>query len=208
MQTRQESGMSKLTYPLFVLLSLGVAVYALAAYLLFPLGSLVHPDMMISFNSHAAGVYTHIFASLIALTLGPFQFSARLRQTHLHLHRYSGRTYLLAVLLGGIAGLYIAQIAFGGLVSRTGFSLLAILWLFTGTKAFIAIMAGDIATHRKWMIRNMALTFAAVTLRIYLGLFSGIGWEFESFYPWLSWLCWVPNLLLAEMIFIRSQALS
>ena len=48
------------------------------------------------------------------------------------------------------------------------------------------------------MIRNYALTFAGVTIRIYLGLFFASGLKFEEFYPSLAWLCWVPNLILVE----------
>jgi hypothetical protein len=49
------------------------------------------------------------------------------------------------------------------------------------------------------MIRSYALTFAAVTLRIWLPLFqNGFGMEFISAYVIIAWLCWVPNLLWAE----------
>jgi hypothetical protein len=51
------------------------------------------------------------------------------------------------------------------------------------------------------MVRNFALTFAAVTLRLYLGVFMAAGARFEDVYPLLAWLCWVPNLLLAEWLF-------
>ena len=61
-------------------LAIGVALYAAVAYGLLPLGSLVHPDMKVNFLQHSVGIYTHIFASIVALVLGPFQFSARLRQ--------------------------------------------------------------------------------------------------------------------------------
>jgi hypothetical protein len=50
------------------------------------------------------------------------------------------------------------------------------------------------------MIINFALTFAAVTLRIGLGIGFGSGIPFEIFYPYLAWICWVPNLLFALMI--------
>src|SRR5687768_16562857 len=56
------------------LLAFGVAAYAVLAYSLLPLGSLVHPDMRASFLAHEVGIYAHIFASVVALSLGPFQF--------------------------------------------------------------------------------------------------------------------------------------
>ena len=187
---------------LLYFLAIGVALYAAVAYGLFPLGSLVHPGMKATFRAHPVGIYTHVFASMLALALGPFQFSSKLRQKHISLHRWSGRVYLsIGVLIGGISGLYMARFAFGGFVSHAGFTLLALGWLFTGVMAYVAIRRRDIESHRRWMVRNFSLTFAAVTLRIYLGAFFAAGLKFEDFYPLVSWLCWVPNLLLAERLF-------
>ena len=181
---------------LLYFLSISVAAYALVAYAVVPLGDLVHPDMKAAFRAHPFGIYAHIFCSLIALALGPFQFAGGLREKYRTFHRWSGRVYLsIGVLVGGLSGLYMAQFAFGGIVSRLGFSLLAIAWLTTGLLAYLAIRRGDVDTHRRWMIVNFSLTFAAVTLRIYLGIFFALGMRFEEFYPIVSWLCWVPNLL-------------
>lgn len=189
-------------YVLMAVLALGVGLYAVVAYGLFPLGVLVHPDMKSAFQTHAIGIYLHVFASIAALALGPLQFSNRLRQARPALHRWSGRIYLsIGVLIGGASGLYMAQFAFGGWMARTGFSALALCWLFTGFMAYRAIRRGDIQNHRRWMRRNFALTFAAVTLRIYLGLSVAAGIQFEQAYPVIAWLCWVPNLFFVEWWF-------
>lgn len=60
---------------LLYFLALGVAGYTVVAYGLLPLGSLVHPDMRVNFLTHSLGIYTHAFASTVAMALGPFQFS-------------------------------------------------------------------------------------------------------------------------------------
>jgi hypothetical protein len=49
------------------------------------------------------------------------------------------------------------------------------------------------------MIRSFALTFAAVTLRLYLPFPMIWGFEFIEGYRIIAWLCWVPNLLIAEL---------
>ena len=180
-------------------LSLGVAAYALVAYGLLPLGALLHPEMKASFLAHALAIRLHIFAAIFALVLGPFQFSARLRARHPRAHRLMGRLYLgVGVLVGGASGLYMAQFAFGGIVSRLGFSLLAIAWLYTGYRAYAAIRRGEVAAHREWMVRNFALSFAAVMLRLYLPASMASGIAFETAYPAIAWLCWVPNLAAVE----------
>jgi hypothetical protein len=57
------------------------------------------------------------------------------------------------------------------------------------------------------MIRNFALSLAAVTLRNELPLMLfALHWSFHVSYITVSWLCWVPNLLIAEwMIHRRKQ---
>jgi uncharacterized membrane protein len=185
-----------------VVLSLAVAGYAVAVYGFLPLGTTIHPDMRAAFEAHRAGIYLHIFAAAVALVLGPFQFSVRLRTTRPALHRWLGRFYLgIGVLIGGLAGLYMAFHAFGGLTARLGFGGLAIAWLYTGLRAYRAIRARDVACHRRWMVRNFALSFAAVTLRLWLPSAMVSGIPFENAYPVIAWLCWVPNLVAAEILF-------
>jgi uncharacterized membrane protein (DUF2068 family) len=106
----------------------------------------------------------------------------------------------VGVLVGGLSGLYLAAGAFGGPAARLGFATLALAWLFTGWKAYSAIRAGDVASHRAWMLRNFALTFAAVTLRIYLPVSMLAGIPFEVAYPAIAWLCWVPNLMAVLLL--------
>ena len=196
--------MKKIVWWSMFVSSVMVAGYALFAYLALPLGEVVHPDMKVAFEQNTIIIYTHIFGSLVALVIGPVQFLASIRLKYIQLHRWSGRVYLVVgVLFGGIAGFVMAQHAFGGLVAKVGFTSSAVVWIFTGSMAFYSILKGDIYTHRRWMVRNFSLTFSAVTLRIYLGVFMALGVPFSDFYPLLAWLSWVPNILLAEWIFNR-----
>ena len=53
--------------------------------------------------------------------------------------------------------------------------------------------------HRRWMVRSLAMTFAAVTLRIYMPLAGVLGFDLMRAYPAIAWLCWVPNAVLVEL---------
>ena len=188
------------------LLSIGVAGYALVVYGFFPLGALLHPEMRATYTIYPAAIYAHILGSAVALIIGPIQFWTRLRNQRPQLHRWLGRCYLLiGVGIGGSAGLFMAFHAFGGLPARLGFGCLAVLWLYSGYRAYRAIRARNIAAHRRWMVRNFALTFAAVMLRLYLPAAMVAGFAFESAYPVIAWLCWVPNLFTAELMFNRQR---
>jgi len=48
------------------------------------------------------------------------------------------------------------------------------------------------------MMRNFAMAFGAVTLRIYLGALTASGASFIEAYQTVSWLAWVPNLVIVE----------
>lgn len=192
---------------LLMLLSLGVAGYALAAYLALPLGTLVHPDMRAAFEAQPGAVYTHIVAGSVALVLAPWQFVARWRARQPRVHRWTGRAYLLlGVLPASVAGFVMALQAQGGAVGRWGFGLLAVLWLASALQAWAAIRRGDVAAHRRWMVRNVALTLAAVTLRLWLPGAMVLNLPFQPAYAVIAWACWVPNLLVAELMLRRRPA--
>ena len=189
------------SFVVLAVLCFGVAGYALVGYGFGPLGARVHPQMRAAFEAHAFAIQAHIFASALALLIGPFQFSMRLRAARPVLHRWMGRVYLgVAVLLGGSAGLYMSLHAFGGLPGKLGFGCLALAWLYTGLRAYVSVRAGRIDAHRQWMIRNFALAFAAVTLRIYLPASFALRIPFELAYPVIAWACWLPNLLVAQWL--------
>lgn len=161
----------------------------------------MHPEMKASFAGNALGLYIHVFAAITALVIGPLQFSARFRTRNALWHRRLGKIYLaFGVGVGGLSGLYLAFFAFGGVPARIGFAMLALAWLYTGWRAYTAIRAGDVASHRGWMMRNFALTFAAVTLRLYLPMAMLAGAPFEAAYAAIAWLCWVPNLAIAHLM--------
>lgn len=195
-------------FAIMVVLAVGVAAYAAVAYLWFPPGSFVHPDMQLTFQQHLLGIYTHVFASLVALAIGPLQFVRRLREQRPRLHRWVGRVYLVGVGLGGVSAAYMALFAQGGWVGKLGFSVLACLWLFTAFRGYEAIRRGAVEAHRRWMIRNYALTLSAVTIRLYLPLATVGIIPFEIGYAVITWLCWVPNLIIVEKWLLKRHRAS
>ncbi|MBX9738129.1 MAG: DUF2306 domain-containing protein, partial [Phycisphaerales bacterium] len=186
---------------------LAVGAYAIINYTARPLGAGVHPDMRAVYEARPVPILTHIFCSSLAIILGPIQFIPGIRRRWPAAHRWAGRIYLgVGVLIGGLAALYIAPFAFGGLVSTTGFAALALAWLYTGARAYATARARDFPAHRRWMIRNFAITLAAVTLRIGLGVGFATGLPFEIFYPVLAWVSWIPNVAVAEWMIRRERA--
>jgi uncharacterized membrane protein len=150
-------------------------------------------------------MYAHLGGGAVALLTGVFQFNSELRSRFLTLHRNMGRIYLVSVFLSGGAGLVMATVSDGGLSTHFGFGLLAVLWLISSFMAYLRVRQKDIVNHRRWMIRSYSLTLAAVTLRLWIPILSASGAEFESVYLTVSWLAWVPNLVIAEWVILRPR---
>lgn len=201
-----------------VLSSLAIAVFAVVPYLTASLADLSDAGVGLAdtYDGRPAVVqaafYAHIVAGGLALVVGPFQFWRGLRDRHRSVHRWIGRGYLAAVAIAGVAGLVIAPFSEAGLAGLVGFGTLAVLWLATTWRAYRAIRSGDVANHRAWMMRNFALTYAAVTLRLWLGLLLGLqalpgGFDFDAAfanaYGVVPFLAWLPNLVVAEWLIRR-----
>ncbi len=166
------------------------------------------PIWLVENKFYLLAFYVHVFLGGTALISGFSQFFPKLRKKKLGLHRTLGKIYVLAVFLSGIAGLIIAYFATGGIIPVLGFGGLALFWLYTTANAYLTIRKKLVVDHQKWMIRSYALCFAAVTLRIYLPIFIGFfEMGFIPSYKIIAWLCWVPNLLIAEFLIIRKMKL-
>jgi uncharacterized membrane protein len=193
------------SWPVVILaaLSVPIALYGLA----FTFVPSLNPDFHGRLMSMPWYGAAHFVGGGVALLIGAFQFSAWLRQRHRQVHRWIGRVYLGGVLVGGVGGFGIAAIAHGGGPTQAGFTLLAALWLYSAARAYGAIRGGDVDAHRRWMIRNFALTFGAVTLRIELGVLTNVlGWSFDEAYVTVAWLSWVGNLVVAEWWLLQRQS--
>ena len=183
---------------LMLLLSAVIALYGMTYFLRLPGDE--------HFARYIFPLRLHIAGGIGALLAGPWQFSQRLRARALNFHRWLGRFYLMEVLLGSVAGFAMATVSEEGVATHLGFGALAVLWFFTGLQAYRRVRQGEIEAHRAWMTRNFALSLAAVTLRVELPfMLAALHWPFPRSYIIVSWLCWVPNVFVAEWM-VRRRA--
>ena len=167
------------------------------------------PDQLLDSALWNTAFYGHIIFGGISLLIGWVQFRSSWRRRFRRLHETIGMIYLICVSLSGICSLFLAVNAEGGLPARSGFFFLGLAWLFTTYSAYIFLLRGNYMNHGNWMVRSYAVTFAAVMLRIWLPLFGAVlQMPFEEAYPIIAWLCWVPNLFVAEWIVIRRNKLN
>jgi uncharacterized membrane protein len=163
---------------------------------------------------HYSVLVVHIFTAAVALVLGPLQFMSRVRARR-PIHRTIGRVYLLVgVLPSAVTAIPVAMWS-GRLMTQIGLTTAAALWLITGGLAYRAARRHDFTGHRNWMMRNYALTFLAVTSRIFIPLlllvqlpFNGdnagsIGENVPSIIPVGQTIGWIINLVVVESIIRR-----
>lgn len=189
----------------FAFLTVGALFTALIVSRYFTLNPEVYfPEQRETYEAHTTALLLHVGGGIVAILLGPFQFVPALRKRFLRAHRISGRIYALGCVVSAIAGLIMATRAFGGFAAGAGFASLAIVWLITITLAVTRARQRKIPQHREWMIRSFALTLAAFSLRMILmshSIASAQEWTslpYIDMYRATAWLCWVPNLFIAE----------
>ncbi len=205
---------SRIGWTFVLLTALAIVAYAAVPYFTASLETLAEaPGLAADYVGKPAFVlaalYLHIAGGATALALGALQFWRGLRTRAPRVHRWIGRIYLVGVAVGSLGGLVIAPTSTAGFVGFFGFSTLAVLWLATGWRAYRAIRRRDVASHQAWMIRNYALTYSAVTLRIWLPLMIfapllvGQAPDFDNAYAAVPFVAWLPNLIVAEWLIRR-----
>lgn len=104
----------------------------------------------------------HTLAGTFALLIGPINFSSRIRERYLKLHRVLGRIYVLSVFIGAATGVALAS----GRPGFPGTSMQAAAWVVCTVAALIAARNRQIIQHRQWMARSYAVTFTFVSSRV------------------------------------------
>jgi uncharacterized membrane protein len=154
----------------------------------------------------------HVLSGILALLVGPFQFVGRIRHRFLRLHRFLGSVYIASATALGLTGLVLAPTAYTGLVAVLGFTFLDFAMLFTTWTAVRMAVARRIGEHRRWMIRSFSLILAGVMLRVMTSIHAALSatgltdMTYETAYAAISWLCWVPSLLVALWVTRRPTA--
>jgi len=150
--------------------------------------------------------YTHVYTSIFVLFTG---FLAILRKDFglKSFHKYAGKIYIfLILLLAAPSGIYMGIFANGGFLSKISFVILGCLWWFSTYKAFNLAQQKKFKEHKQWMWRSFALTFSAITLRIWKVI---IVYLFHpnpmDVYQIIAWLGWIPNLLLIEYLISKKH---
>ena len=143
----------------------------------------------------------HGLAGACALLLGPMQFSDRLRQRYLQLHRVVGYVYVAGAMVLAPLGAYIQYFEerIGGTRS---FSIAAgadaALLMLTTAIALWFVLRGKIQQHRQWMTRSYAVALIFLEVRVIGGL---TGWDqSDKASETIVWMCLIFAYPVADII--------
>jgi hypothetical protein len=169
-------------------------------------GFLLTKTESVRYSVYLPAFYIHILTGSTVLMLGVFQLSKWIRARYARWHRAAGKLYIFIILIfTAPSGLVMSLYANGGFPAGLGFFLLAVLWWFFTWKGFRNARLKKWDVHREFMLRSYALTFAAVTLRLYSFFFALAGFRGEDVYVVIAWLSWVPSLVVVEVWIRRKQ---
>ena len=163
----------------------------------------ISPEKFGRFWPDRAWLITHIAGGGLAVIVGPFQFWSAVRRRFVGIHRWTGRLYVVGVLIGGAAAFYLASRATAGTAFGISLGALGLAWWTTTGMAYVAIRRRQVSQHKEWMIRSFVVTFTFVTFRLWaeLGALQVLGAESATTLVWLSWT--MP--LLATEVVLQSR---
>ena len=143
----------------------------------------------------------HGLAGACALILGPMQFSERIRQRFLRLHKTVGWIYVVSALITGPVGAYI-QYFEERLGTTRSFSIAtavdATILFSTTALGLYFVLRGQIESHRQWMTRSYAIAIVFLQVRVVSGLG---GWDGdEKATETIVWSCVALSLLVGDLV--------
>jgi hypothetical protein len=207
MTTAGLSRAGKLWFWLAVVLALMLTVNALSYANFDP----TYGFLRLKQNAIASGIYlpfyyAHVLVSGLILVAGLFQIHPVSRSRFPRAHRLLGKFYVGGILFFAGPGAVIMTMFIGrGNIVMTSFLVQSALWFYFTWQAYAAIRSAKITEHKHWMWRSFALTFAAITLRLYILMSSwSVDLSQPEGYAVLSWMSWIPNLVIVELIVWRT----
>jgi uncharacterized membrane protein len=107
----------------------------------------------------------HAFFGALALALGAFQFSNRLRARYLAVHRTLGYVYVASVFIAAPFAIPLAlKIATPSLAAASAVQSLG--WTVTTALALFCVRRGNIVQHRRWMLRGYPFAMVFTVARM------------------------------------------
>jgi len=141
----------------------------------------------------------HGFFGALAMLLGVFQLSNRLRARYLKVHRALGYVYVVSVFIAAPFAMPVA-IKIDSLSLVAASAVQAFGWMATTAIALYCVRNGNIVQHRRWMIRSycFAIVFTVARLLIPIPPIMKLGVPGIEMVVWstIALAAFLPSILL------------
>lgn len=142
----------------------------------------------------------HGVPGALALILGVFQFSSRLRQRYLQVHRVMGRIYIACVAISAPVAVAVA-VALPIPSLTPAATIQALGWMVCTATALYCVRTGQIQQHREWMVRGYAFAAVFVVVRVVLAIPAvdrmGLLGVQTTVWTVLATACFLPSFVIA-----------
>ncbi len=157
-------------------------------------------DFARRYAQHPGLAYAHIVPGMLYLFGALVQLSARIRTRHGDWHRRLGRVVAPLGVAAGTTGLVVGVVMpWGGRAESLASALFGAWMAVALVVAVRAVRAGDVAAHRRWMVRAFAVGLAVATIRLWVGLFEATGLVgFRAGFGLAFWLAFTMHAAIAE----------
>lgn len=145
-------------------------------------------------------MFLHGIPGAIALFLGIFQFSSRLRTRFLSLHRAMGRIYVGCVAIAAPAAVVVSTklpiptLTMASVVQASG-------WILATGTALYCVRTGRISQHREWMMRSYPFAAVFIVVRAIIAIpavaSAGMLGLAEVVWSVIAVACFLPSFLIA-----------
>lgn len=144
-------------------------------------------------------MWLHGVPGATALFLGIFQFSSRLRQRHLQVHRVMGRIYVFSVAIAAPVAVVVSirlpipTLTMASVIQASG-------WILTTATALYCVRTGRIQQHREWMMRSYPFAMVFVFVRAIVAIppvaRAGVIGLAEAVWSVIAVACFLPSFLI------------
>ena len=116
----------------------------------------------------------HAVFGILALGLAAFQFSNRLRARYLRMHRILGYAYVTSVFISAPFAVVVALKIPKPVSSIAANCVQSLGWIVCTAIALYCVRSGNIALHRRWMIRSYPFAMVFTVGRAVAAFFPAI----------------------------------
>jgi uncharacterized membrane protein len=144
-------------------------------------------------------MFLHGIPGVVALFLGLFQFSSRLRARYIQVHRAMGRIYVGCVAIAAPAAIIVAfklpipTLAMASMIQAAG-------WILATATALYCVRTGKIAQHREWMMRSYPFAAVFVLVRAVIAIpavaRAGVVGLETTVWSMIALACFAPSFLI------------